>query len=129
MWCRTIPQSRRTLAAGLLFFLVAQMLFNIVADMRHPELYDPEYGVRLGLLRARQAETPDRPLLLLIGSSRTVMSFRPEILGALRTGDGAPVLAFNFSHLAAGPLMNLLAYDRLRREGIRPKWLVVEVMA
>lgn len=129
MWCRTIPQSRRTLAAGLLFFLAAQMLFNIVADMRHPELYDPEYGVRLALLRARQAEIPDRPLLLLIGSSRTVMSFRPEILGELRTGDGAQVLPFNFSHLAAGPLMNLMAYDRLRREGIRPRWLVMEVMA
>src|SRR5260370_32223182 len=129
MWCRTIPQSRRTLAAGLLFFLAAQLAFNIVADMRHPELYDPEYGVRLALLRARMAEMPDRPLLLLIGSSRTVMSFPPEVLGELRSADGARVLPFNFSHLAAGPLINLIAYDRLRRAGIRPTWLVMEVMA
>jgi hypothetical protein len=38
------------------------------------------------------------------------------------------VLPFNFSHTGAGPLMSLMQYHRLRREGIRPDWLVLEVM-
>ena len=56
------------------------------------------------LLQARLTETPERPLLLMMGSSRTVMCFRPENLAELHTSAGAQVLPFNFSHLAAGPL-------------------------
>ena len=125
---RTTTDSKRTLAAAAICFVAAQVLFNVVADLRHPELFDAEYGVRLALLRERQAETPRSPLLLMLGSSRTVHCFEPEILPELRTAAGARVLSFNFSHLAAGPVMNLMEYRRLRRAGVRPSWLVMEVM-
>jgi hypothetical protein len=127
MW-RTAVQSRKSLVAGLLFFIAAQALFNIVADTQHPGLYDPEYGIRLALLRARLAETPDHPLLVMIGSSRTAMCFKPELLAEMRTSDGTPMLPFNFCHLAAGPVMNVLEYRRLRSAGIRPAWVIMEVM-
>ncbi len=125
---RTNGEARTTLAAGAFFFVAAQMLFNVVADTRHPELFDSEYGVRLSLLQARQAEAPGRPLLLLMGSSRTVAAFRPETLPEMQTADGTRVLPFNYSHLAAGPILTLMEYQRLRRAGVRPEWLVVEVM-
>jgi hypothetical protein len=37
-------------------------------------------------------------------------------------------LAFNFSHTGAGPLVNLMEVRRIFRAGIRPRWLVVEVL-
>jgi hypothetical protein len=89
--------------------------------------YDVEYAARIALLRDRRRESPDRPLLLVMGSSRTQLSFRAERLGELTAPDGRAVLPFNFSHTGAGPLMNLMQYYRLRREGMRPDWLILEV--
>jgi hypothetical protein len=116
------------LLAGAIVFVAVQLLFTVVVDVWHPEVYDEEFGVRMGLLHARQTETPDRPLLLLMGSSRTVMNFRPELLPEMRTTTGTAVLPFNFSHLGAGPTMTLMEYHRLRRAGVRPTWLALEVM-
>ncbi len=105
-----------------------QAAFTVALDGGHPELYDPEYQRRLTTLRARQSEAPERPLLLVLGSSRTLLAFRPESMPSLPTSAGPAVLPFNFSHYAAGPLFNLMELRRLLADGIRPTWLVVEVL-
>lgn len=110
------------------FFVCAQVALDVVLDVRYPESFDGEFALRLATLRARIAEAPKRPLMLLVGSSRTDLSFIPEILPALRTQAGADVCVFNFSHLGAGPAMNLVEVRRLLRAGIRPDWLVLELM-
>lgn len=128
------PRRRKLLGhkADILWCLVivlgAHVLLDVAVDASHPDLCDLEYGVRLRMLRARLAENPHRPLLLAVGSSRIGEGFKPEFLQALPTTQGQQVLPFNFSHLAAGPIMNLLNVHRLLAEGIRPKWLVLEVM-
>src|SRR5262249_51092960 len=63
---------------GTGFFLAAQVAFLLGSELFFPEVCDPESGIRLAQLRERISEGPDRPLLLLLGSSRTVMAFRPE---------------------------------------------------
>jgi hypothetical protein len=125
---RNVSRARAALVWGLLWFVAAQVAFIVVADGWFPGVYDAEYHARLATLRARLAETPNRPLLLLVGSSRTVMSFHPEVLPPLRTPSGEQVIPFNFSHLAAGPVMNLMQVNRLLRHGIRPAWVVCELM-
>src|SRR5207249_2410036 len=102
--------------------------FGLATDLFYPELYDPDSAVRFALLRQRIAEAPDRPLLLVVGSSRTGTAFRPEILAPLDTGNGPAPLVFNFSHWGANAAFNLMQVKRLLREGIRPDWLVVELM-
>ena len=39
--------------------------------------------------------------------------FHPELLPEVRSPEGKPVLAFNLSHLAAGPVINLMMVQRL----------------
>jgi hypothetical protein len=114
-------RARRALAWGAACYLAAQLAFAGV-------LYDPEYTWRLEVLKTRRAEDPQRPLLLMLGSSRTMMAFWPEILAPLRTETGQEALPFNLSHPASGPVMNLMQIHRLLREGIRPKWLILEIM-
>jgi hypothetical protein len=121
-------RSRTALLWGLLAFLACQAAFAAVLDRRYPELYDAEYGRRLTALRTHQAEAPERPVFLVLGSSRTALAFRPEIVPPLRTPSGAEVLPFNCSHMGAGPLLNLMDLRRLLADGIRPTWLLVEVM-
>jgi hypothetical protein len=121
-------KARAALLWGVIGFFCVQAALDIAVVARHPELDDQEFAQRLEMLRQRQAEEPGRPLLLLLGSSRTVGSFLPEKLPPLRTATGERALPFNFSHLGAGPGMNGLELHRLLRNGIRPDWLVVEVM-
>jgi hypothetical protein len=125
---RAVTGARSALGWGLLLFLVAQLTFDVVMDYGYPELHDPEYQVHLAALHARLSEGPDRPLMLLLGSSRTEMCFRPEALPSIRSVEGQPILPFNFSHLGGGPAMNVLTLTRLVRLGIRPRWLVVELL-
>ncbi|MBN9122342.1 MAG: hypothetical protein J0I06_24915, partial [Planctomycetes bacterium] len=79
-------------------------------------------------LRAARAEHPDRPLLVVMGSSRTCQAFRAEALPPLETPDGRTVLPFNLSRHACGPIYCRLAYGRLPRQGLTPDYAVVELM-
>lgn len=125
---RYVIGAKSSLFWALLFFAGVQLTCSAIMDLWRQELHDPEFGRRLGILRSRMAERPERPLLLLVGSSRTVLSFRPEILPPMRTPSGEQPLVFNFSHIGAGPVFNMMDVRRLLKEGIRPRWLVVEVM-
>jgi hypothetical protein len=127
-------QDRRMRTAGaaiawaMLFYALSQVALNVYIDGWHPELYDAEFGARMVRLRTQLRENPGRPLLLVIGSSRMTMNFLPEQLAPLYTPSGERVVVFNFAHLGAGPAANLLQVRRLLRYGIRPDWLIVEVM-
>jgi hypothetical protein len=120
--------ARAEIAWALLAFLALQLTFTLALDLGQPALYDAEYNARLRLLRDRIREGPGRPLLLVVGSSRIGAGFIAGDLPPLRSADGREVLPFNFSHLAAGPLLNLMQVRRLLREGITPSWLVLEVV-
>jgi hypothetical protein len=108
--------------------LAGQLALIVVTDWRLPKVYDEEYGERLDLLKERLGAEPERPLLLALGSSRIGLGFLPKELPPLRTAVGELVLPFNFSHLAAGPIMNLMEMHRLLREGARPRWVLLEIV-
>jgi len=109
-------------------FVAIQLALNAAVVWQHPEVQDPEYAERLATLRERIAESPNRPLCLFVGSSRLGYGFAPEKLPPLPSQAGESPLAFNFTHLAADPVMNLVVLRRLLRDGIRPKWIVLEVL-
>ena len=124
---RLCPRAcRRVLGYSALGLLAATLFLDVVVD-HWPRLYDPEFGRRLELLRQRIAETPHRPVLVFVGSSRVGLGFHPEQMPEVRAADGRAVLAFNGSHLAGGPTMSLVVVKRLLRAGVRPRWVVVEL--
>ena len=91
-------------------------------DHGPPRLRDPEYGKRLERVHARIAEHPGRPLVLVLGSSRTAMGVRPDVLA----DEPAGPLVFNFSLVGSGPVMELMAFRRALADGVRPAAVVVE---
>jgi hypothetical protein len=120
--------ARAVIIWGVVAFVAVQAAVAASADLLAPEVYDPEYAARLARLQARRAEHPDRPLLLLLGSSRTGQLFRPEQMPPLADTDGRTVLPFNFSRNGGGPVYSRLAYSRLCQENLKPDWVVVELM-
>ena len=121
---RRARSARAVLAWALVSAAALHVGVHAYLERRHPDVYDPEFGARLAMLRSRIAEAPDSPLLLVVGSSRLVTDFLPDRLPPL----GGDVLAFNFAHTGAGPLINLMEVRRLFRHGVRPRYLVVEVL-
>jgi Protein of unknown function (DUF1574) len=109
-------------------FVVASVVALGVIETRCPQWCDREYEVRREVLNERIAESPDRPVMLLIGSSRTVVAFMPERLPPLRTPDSKEAIVFNYSHFGSGPKMNMLQVHRALRDGVHPHWVVLELV-
>lgn len=118
----TRRQSWRSLLAFVLLFFGIQLGFGLLLDYGPPRFRDPEYGRRLANLRCRVAENPGRPLVLVIGSSRTAMGVRP---GILEDSPDRPLI-FNFALAGSGPIMELMAFRRALADGIKPAAVVVE---
>jgi hypothetical protein len=120
---RRKPPAWKAVTWGLVVFVGAQLALAAAMERWRPEWRDPEYGAKRLLLRARLAEQPGRPLLLVLGSSRTDVGIRPD-----RLPDdlpGSPVI-FNFSLVGSGPFKELLCLHRLLAEGVRPNALILE---
>ena len=120
-------RGRRALLWTLAFFVGSQLALSLVLERRYPEMIDPEFGIRLHKLRARMAENPGHPLVLILGSSRTGMGIRPDALPALPSGSEKPPVVFNYSLVGASHLTQLMVLNRLRDRGIQPDKVLIEV--
>jgi hypothetical protein len=121
---RRVPHARAALGWTILLLAGVQVGLGLFLHHARPELRDPEFGSLLKSLRERLAEAPGRPLVLVLGSSRTANLFRP---GALPATDGPRPVVFNFATLATGPLRQLQMFRRILDRGIRPTWVIVEM--
>lgn len=89
-----------------------------------PEWRDPEFGHRLK--RLQEAEASGRPLVVVLGTSRTQNAIHPAAMG-FPDEPGSPRV-FNFGQSASPPLKVLLTLLRLLDAGVRPSAVVVEVL-
>ena len=118
--------ARATLAFGLLFVLAAMVGMSAAIETVKPQWRDPEFGHRIVRLQQIQRESPGRPLVLVLGTSRTQNAFDPAAMG-FPEERGSP-LVFNFGQTGSPPLKVLLTLSRIIDSGIRPSAVVVEVM-
>lgn len=121
---RSLLARRGRSVAGWTFasFLALQGALGYVMDRCEPAMRDPEYGSKLALLQARLAESPERPLTLILGSSRSGVGLLPGSFSS----DRGP-LFFNFAMTGAGPVRELMTLRRLLAAGIRPNRTLIEV--
>jgi hypothetical protein len=113
--------ARRAVLGFLVLFVLANVVFSVGMDTVFRSVRDPEYGRRVVRYRARAAENPDRPLVVVLGSSRVSMAVRPEFVN----GDSGP-LVFNFGQVGGGPFTELMTLKRMIQDGIEPKEIIVE---
>jgi hypothetical protein len=105
----------------VIFVVALNLAFAVALDHGPPHLRDPEYGLRLNSLRQRTVEHPTRPVVLVVGSSRTGQGIRP---GVCEPADGP--LVFNVSQAGGGPVSQVLTLRRLWADGIQPAGVVLE---
>lgn len=103
-----------------------------------PSARDPLFGRKLALLRERLEAEPGRPLVLVLGTSRSALGLRfddsdgaEDDSNRERTeeevGDSERPLVFNFGLMGAGPIQELVCLRRLLGAGVRPTKVLVEV--
>lgn len=118
-------RARGALICFALAFVAGQAAFRL-ALARRPALGDPEFGRKLDGLRTKVAADPDRPLVVMLGSSRVATGFRPDALPLLTTADGRTVAAFNYAQVGTGPQVAHLVLGRMLAAGVRPERVLVE---
>jgi hypothetical protein len=123
---RFIRHGRAYLLWSLAGFVVVQLVLGILIDQAWPAVRDPEYANKLRQFRELRAEEPDAPLVVALGSSRTLLGLQAANLRL--TAAGRPALVYNFARPGCGPVLQLLTLRRLLADGVRPGRALVEVM-
>jgi hypothetical protein len=126
---RAVPAHRRSARRAILWGVAVAVLAHaglaVALETVLPQLRDPEYGYRLVRVREQQRLHPDRPLVLVMGTSRTAYGFDP---GAADLPDrpGSPLL-FNFGLLGGGPVHIRSRLSALREDGVKPDAVAIEL--
>jgi hypothetical protein len=119
---------RAVLLWGLAFYVLAAGLLLAALDAWHPGLRETCWLEKWRHLRRWAAREPDRPLLVMLGSSRTDEAFQAEHLDGLPGPAGRPYRAYNLGVPMAGPLHESLYLGTLLDAGVRPRVLLVELL-
>ncbi|HEY1190719.1 MAG TPA: hypothetical protein VGE74_24015 [Gemmata sp.] len=114
-----VARSRLALGAGAGLFLALSVALGVSVETVKPEWRDPEYGHRLNRVREWQAERPERPLVLVFGSSRAQMGVSPAAMG-FPDAPGEP-LVYNFGYRAGSPLVSWFLLARALDDGVKPR--------
>jgi hypothetical protein len=120
--------ARRSIVWGLVCWLGLSTVVLVHAQVARPDVIAPGFYHRFRALRQRHQEQRDRPLWLVMGSSRLGLGYLPEDVGPVLDPQGRRVMTFNFSHNGLGPVLQNIHLKRLLREGLRPDLVVLEVM-
>ncbi|HET6881245.1 MAG TPA: hypothetical protein VFI31_13880 [Pirellulales bacterium] len=121
--------SRADVLWSILLFVAGQLGLALAIERWLPELRDPRYACRASQLIRRTAAGGPQPLsIVMLGSSRVQDGFDSTDLEAqLSQQFGRPLIIFNFGLPAAGPVANLLHFERMIGAGVKPDLLLVEV--
>ena len=124
----TSGRKGKRIALWTLFCIaISQPALSIYLDKRRLESRDPLYGHRLHHLRDQLNESPNSPLFLIMGSSRVKYSVRPEAMKLPSIANAPQPIVYNFGLNGMGAIRELMHFRRLWADGIRPKWLLLEI--
>lgn len=117
-------RARRSVFLAVVLLVVSQIVFALLLDRGPDSLRDPEFYRKVPLYRARAAERPEAPLVLVLGSSRVYLGLRTaDVANCVPPGQALP---FNGGMVGAGPLLQRLMIDRWLQAGVRPAAIVWE---
>lgn len=115
--------ARRAFAWAVFAFLVVQISLGVLTDVDGLPVRDPEYAFREDQLRAVKAANPGRPVIVVLGTSRTMVGINAKRL----TEAGGPVI-YNCGLPGAGPTRQLAAWRRLVAHGLKPDAIAIEIL-
>ena len=120
---RMVRYSMRSVLWAFALLALAHVTLTFVVAYVLPEIRDPDQAFKLRKLQECLAQNdPQRPLVLMMGSSRVAMGYRPELV---ERQDGP--IYYNYGMCFSGPLLDLITLHRLLDAGIHPHTILLEV--
>ncbi len=120
-------KSSRAVWSGIVTLALATMGMAAALETVKPEWRDPEFAVRLEQLRKWKKVSPNRPLVVAFGSSRTQMGLVPTVMG-FPDKPGSPIV-YNCGYRAAHPLGVWLQFSRVLDAGVKPDAVLIQLAA
>lgn len=124
---RPLRRARAVCASFLAAFIVIQPLLDTSLEL-WPVVRDPEFGFKLSRLREQWTPGERRPLVLLLGSSRTDMGLNPGAFPTTTGGQPDSPVCFNFAMSGFGPVMQLALLRELLARDVVPSKVLIEVL-
>jgi hypothetical protein len=115
--------NRSTVCWYLAGLVIVHLGVSVAVHFAGSAFRDPNFNNSAARLAVRCAEAPDRPLLLALGSSRTLMGLDAGLVN--RTDKS--LLVYNFSDLGAGPMLEQLFLRRILARGVRPSMVLLDI--
>lgn len=121
--------SRSDVLWSLALFVAGQLGLAIAIEYKLTGLRDPRYACRAEqLIRRATGASPQTLTVVVLGSSRVQDGLNSSDLESrLSRRLDSPLVLYNFGIPAAGPVANLLHFERLSGAGVKPDLLIVEV--
>jgi hypothetical protein len=119
---------RSVLLWSLGFYTVSAIVLNVVIDRWCPDVTARLVRWKWERLQELKRAGGDRPLVVMLGSSRTDQAFQAGCTERLPTLEGRPALAYNFGVPGAGAIHQYLYLREMLDRGIRPRLLLVEYL-
>ena len=124
---QSVQKARRAVCGGVVLLLLLQLAGLFVIEFRRPDLADPEFGLRLRSFQRRSAESPDRPVLAIVGSSRASCGIDTEAMSRPLAEGGLAISAANLSLAGGTSLWQHLIVRRLSHFTPTPQRVVLEL--
>src|SRR6185437_5701188 len=119
--------SRSDVLWSLALFVAGQLGLAIAIEYKLTGLRDPRYACRAEqLIRRATGASPQTLTVVVLGSSRVQDGLNSSDLESrLSRRLDSPLVLYNFGIPAAGPVANLLHFERLSGAGVKPDLLIV----
>lgn len=126
--CRRRPTqaARRAIVWSALAFLGVQLGGSWALELAPFPVYDRPFKAKFDHLLTLRATAPDRKLVLMLGSSRTLVGLRAGRI--TQNKGGQELLVFNFGLASGGPMTEFLALRRLLNAQMKPDFLFLEIL-
>ncbi len=120
-------RAKRILAGWVIAFVGLEIAFGIALQGPFDFVRNSGYAARTKLLDKHWHAGEERPLILVLGTSRAQYGLRPDLLDSDSDQGPRRPLVFNFSSPGHGPTHHYVTLKRLLREGCRPAGIVLEL--
>ncbi len=125
---RRMRQCSRAVLLWVLVWYAVVLVIPLLLQHRWQRIGPAHEARKWPVLRQLVSDQPDRPLFLMLGSSRSCWAFRAGCLNGMPDSDGRPMNVFNFGIPATGPISALFHLRDMLAEGIRPRFLLIEFL-
>lgn len=120
--------ARAILMWSLLIYTVSAVVLVCIMSHWHPNGFEQNYWRKWRKFQKFAAEDRERPLAVMLGSSRAAALFKAGMMDGKLAPNGQRWRAYNFGVPATGPMREWMHLRDMIDEGIKPRLLFVEFL-